>query len=327
MKWTTNTTKTTYSITNLGRSLAAGLFLVALVLLNGSSTYAQSSIAYLRTAAVAESYHVLPKKSEHLIPFELVRGMIVMQASIEQQPGHFILDTGAPLMVINDEPKVPSRLAASFKQEIQVGETIIQDFDWAGVEERKLDALVLDISHLENAFQRPLKGMIGFNALKDYELFFNYEDQFVLRYPAGKNDLHRNSKPLHSIPFQLLDHLPVITVKIGKKKFRFGLDTGACANLVDRGVLEALEADEITALPDEEVQGLDQTVNRVKAVEARLVQVKGLDVQELKFLATDMPELHSDEGIVLNGLLGYSFLSRMKFSINYQKQRIYVWEE
>jgi hypothetical protein len=207
-----------------------------------------------------------------------------------------------------------------------VGETTIGHFNWAGIEEKKLDALVLDISHLEKAFQRPLKGMIGFNALKDYELFFDYEQRQVLRYEAQRNALHENADFLHKLPFQKLDHLPVIAVKIGKKKFYFGLDTGACTNLINRSVLESIEQELITDLPDEEVQGLDQRVNRVKAVNIKAIEVKGLVEKDLKFLATEMPELHSDDGIQLAGLLGYSFLSRMKFSINYPKQRIYVWE-
>jgi predicted aspartyl protease len=253
--------------------------------------------------------------------------MIVMQAKIDQQPGHFILDTGAPLMIINEEPQTPSRLASSFKEEITVGETVINDFNWAGNEEKKLDALVLDISHLEQAFQRPLKGMIGFNVLKGYELFFDYEKRIVRRYAGRKNQLHQQSRPLHNIPFQKFAHLPVITLKIGNKKFRFGLDTGACTNMIDQSVLDALDETIVTPLADEEVQGLDQHINRVQAVQLKSVEAKGLVVEDLKFLATDLSELQSDEGIVLDGLLGYSFLSRMKFSISYPKQRIYVWEE
>ncbi len=324
MKWTTKTTCN--KIINGRQHFLGRLLISAAFLLTFSIVFSQNSIAYLKTDLSSESHNIVVHKNEHVIPFELVRGMIVMQAKINQQPGHFILDTGAPLMVINETPETPSRLASSFKEEIKVGETTISHFDWAGIEEKKLDALVLDISHLEQAFQRPLKGMIGFNALKEYELFFDYDNQVVLRYHARNNPLHDSAKPLHKLPFQKLDHLPVIAVKIGNKKFYFGLDTGACTNMIDQSVLEAVDAALITELPDEEVQGLDQSVTRVKAVRVNSVTTKGLQIEDLKFLATDMPKLHTDEGIQLDGLLGYSFLSRMKFSINYPKQRIYVWE-
>lgn len=326
MNWTTHKNDSQdYKLWQLIKLSRLPLILVFCLCFN--LAFSQSSIAYLRTDLEITPSTFLADRGEHIIPFELVRGMIVMQAKIDQQPGHFILDTGAPLMVINDEPEIPSRIAASFKQEIEVGETIINYFDWAGTEEKQLNALVLDISHLEQAFQRPLTGMIGFNALKDYELFFDYEKQIVLRYNAHKNPLHKSVKPLHRLPFQKFDHLPVLTVKIGNKKFRFGLDTGACANLVDPSVLNALKSESFRRLPDEEIQGLDQSVNRVKAVQVTSVKIKDLVVGDLKFLATDMPELRSDEGVALDGLLGYSFLSQMKFSINYPKQQIYVWEE
>lgn len=325
MKWTT---KTSNQQKINGRQLyrTRQILLFAVCMLTSFVAFSQNSIAYLRSELSKETPEVINHRSENVIPFELIRGMIVMQASINDQPGHFILDTGAPLMVVNETPETPSRIAASFKEEIEVGETIINNFDWAGIEEKKLNALVLDISHLEQAFQRPLKGMIGFNAIKEYELLFDYEQQVVRRYHARKNLLHDQASPLHKLPFQKMDHLPVITVKIGNKKFHFGLDTGACANMIDQSALEALEAELITELPDEEVQGLDQSINRVKAVAIHSIEARDMIIEDLKFLATDMPELHTDDGMVLDGLLGYSFLSRMKFSINYPKQRIYVWE-
>lgn len=326
MKWTTNF----FQITNVNsrnlpifRKTITTFFLAFCFLIS----FAQHSIAYLRTIPKTESFYHLSGRTEQTIPFELVRGMIVIQAQIDQQPGQFILDTGAPLMIINDQPEAPSRWAASFKKEIQVGETTIEAFNWAGIEEKSLDALVLDISHLESAFDRTLKGMIGFNVLKEYELFFDYEQQFILRYPPRKNFLHKNVRPLLSIPFKLYDHLPVITVEIGKKKFTFGLDTGACTNMIDQSVLEALEAEWFSSLPQEEVQGLDQDINRVPVIALKEIRVKELVLNDLKFLAADMPQLHSDAGIALDGLLGYSFLSQMKFSINYPKQQIYVWEQ
>ena len=325
MKWTT---KTSNQQKINGRQLyrTRQILLFAVCMLTSFVAFSQNSIAYLRSELSKETPEVINHRSENVIPFELIRGMIVMQASINDQPGHFILDTGAPLMVVNETPETPSRIAASFKEEIEVGETIINNFDWAGIEEKKLNALVLDISHLEQAFQRPLKGMIGFNAIKEYELLFDYEQQVVRRYHARKNLLHDQASPLHKLPFQKMDHLPVITVKIGNKKFHFGLDTGACANMIDQSALEALEAELITELPDEEVQGLDRSINRVKAVAIHSIEARDMIIEDLKFLATDMPELHTDDGMVLDGLLGYSFLSRMKFSINYPKQRIYVWE-
>lgn len=290
--------------------------------------HSQNTVAYLRTASLAEAAPAFEwtAPTGQRIPFKLIRGMILTEASIDQEKGRFILDTGAPLLVVNDRPDAPSRLAASFSQEIQVGETTIENFRWAGLEEKKLEALVLDISHLESAFGQSLEGMIGYNVLKDYEVYFDYENSFMLRSDPRKNVLHDHAEPLYSIPFQLSDHLPVITVTIGKRKLRLGLDTGACANLIDVAALEALDAGLITWLPDEEVQGLDQNVKRVQALQLDHLEAKELAVSDLKFLSADLSQLHSEDGVALDGLLGYAFLSRFKFSINYPKGRIYVWE-
>jgi hypothetical protein len=295
--------------------------------LTATSLSAQSPVAYLKAEVRSEKAHKLPFTIEHGIPFELIRGMIVTRARIDDQDGHFILDTGAPLMVINDIPTAPSRVAASFKDEIEVGETTIREFDWGGTEEKSLDALVLDISHLESAFQLPLKGMIGFNAINDYEVYFDYEEQTILRCNPRKNILHENASPSHTLRFQLFDHLPVIILKVGDKTLRFGLDTGACDNMLDQSALSKLDPALFTYLADEEVQGLDQRINRVRTVALNEMVIEDLPViSGLKFLATEMPQLRDASGNQLDGLLGYSFLSRMKFSINYPKRKIFVWE-
>lgn len=312
---------------NLKSSLSLQLLFLSFVSFSPLSTFSQSPVAYLKASVESLATHPLPASMEQGIEFELVRGMIVTKASIDNQQGEFILDTGAPLMVINDVPSEPSRVAASFKDEIAVGETIIDAFDWAGREEKSLDALVLDISHLESAFERPLKGMIGFNAIKDYEIFFDYEENTLLRCNPRKNILHENANPVHSIRFQLYDHLPVITLQVGDRVLRLGLDTGACDNLLDESVLKQLDTALFSYLPDEAVQGLDQKVNRVQAIRVDEAQLEDLPVVSgLKFLTTEMPQLRDASGNELDGLLGYSFLSRMKFSINYPKRRIYVWE-
>lgn len=296
-----------------------------LLLFLSSYGFSQNSIAYLRTAMPAAATELLPERDNLRIPFELVRGMIVLSAEIDAQQGHFILDTGAPMMVINDHPATDQIQASSFQQSVAVGQTTIGAFNWAGNEQYALDALVVDISHLESAFSRPLEGMIGYNALQQYELFFDYAEQIILRCSPRKNILHQTAKPLLSLPIDMYDHLPVITLQVGGKKLRFGIDTGACANLIDPSVLEDLDPALLTFLADEEVQGLDQQLTRTRALLIDELQVKERPLEAVKFLATDLSALRAASDNWLDGLLGYAFLSRLKFSINYPKQRLYIW--
>lgn len=312
---------------SLYRSFLLKTFLFLAISSLPQFVFSQSPVAFLKATIQPLERQTMPMGVEQGIEFELVRGMIVTKADIDDRQGEFILDTGAPLMVVNDIPSKPSWVAASFKDEIAVGETTIKAFNWAGTEEKSLDALVLDISHLESAFGRPLEGMIGFNAIKDYELFFDYQRKILLRCDPRKNVLHDNSEPSHSIRFQLYDHLPVITLKVGDRVLRLGLDTGACDNLLDESVVKELDPALFSFMADEAVQGLDQKVNRVQAIRVDNVQLADLPViSDLKFLTTEMPQLRDASGNELDGLLGYSFLSRMKFSINYPKRRIHVWE-
>lgn len=260
-------------------------------------------------------------------PFELIDGMIVVEAEINKKRGHFILDTGAPLMIVNAKSSPQANVAAKgISEAFWVKEIKIKSFEWAGLRTEEIDAIQMDISHLEKATDRTLLGLIGYDMLKDFEMLIDYENHIIRFFNAKKNDLHDNFSPSTSVPFIIENHLPIIKVKIGKKKLYFGLDTGAEVNLIDLSIKDKIDETLLSPLQIEEIQGVDKVVHEVFATHVSSTTVKDLDFDDMKYLFTDMSHLRDNSTFQLDGLLGFPFFSQRKCSINYKKKRIYFWQ-
>lgn len=298
-----------------------------LFILLSSSLFGQQSIAFLNkpNLEVRSLTSSIPANSQ-TIPMQIIRGMIYLEAEMNGSKGQFILDTGAPLLIVNQKIESQNtKNALSFGEGISVTETQIASFNLANIHQENIDALALDISHLEKASGKKIMGLIGYNVLAQFELFFDFDHQ-LLHLTQIKTKLSPSLKsPSASIDFKLYDHLPIVKVKVGGKTLRLGIDTGAATNLMDQRILTDLDTTEIQYLPQEEIQGLDQKVKVVQSGIIQQLKVKNSSFGETKFLFTDLSFLRQHTGYQIDGLLGSPFFSKASFSINYPKKKINIW--
>jgi predicted aspartyl protease len=264
--------------------------------------------------------------SSQIYPFELVRGMIYVSASLNGQPGQYILDTGAPCVVVNTLPGRESvNEGHSIAQPIAVAYGSAQSFDFAGRSRRNITTLAVDISHLERAANRTLAGLVGYEEFKDSELYLNYPGRQISVFKPGLNRLHRTGKPLFSLPFVLDGHLPILEVTVDGQVMRFGIDTGAGANLIDPAALARLNTAAFRQLDAETLQGLDQQIRRAERIAISRLEIQNMPVENMAFLKSDLAGLKSGADLHLDGLLGYTFLQHYKLSIDYTSRQLHIW--
>lgn len=288
---------------------------------------AQSNIAFLKTPAPPSSFTVYTPFDAMISPLDIRNGMPYVNAKLDGQAGWFLLDTGAPMLVLNeqktsDERSIP---AASFSTNFNLGSTKVKQFGWANVQRKNLDALVLDISHLEISTHKNLIGIIGYDILKDFELFIDYQNEQVLLLQPGNNHLHKAATPLATLDYELQGHLPVIFVQVGDEVMRFGLDTGAGVNLIDQDHKNMLPSNLLTPLGTEEIRSIDQHSSRVEGILINEVQVAELVLDNMKFLFTELSDLEVKSGVKIDGLLGFPFFEQVRCSIDYAHQKLHIW--
>ena len=287
--------------------------------------HSQNYVSFLDVDATPKKAETVVSEEIRTVPFTMIEGMMLVEASMNQQRGNYIIDTGAPTLVINEKPTASGYTAGrGISKGLVTDEVIIKNFNWSGIFKTNIDAFKVDISHLEKVSGRPIAGIIGYDILKEVELLVDYQTQTVELIPIN-NKATNYQQPIAVIPFSMQAHLPVIKVKIGKKKLRLALDTASESNILDAKIFDKINADLISNPQVGEIQGVDQQIKQVKVATVAQTNVKDLPFDNMPYLFTDLSHLKSESDLYIDGLLGYPFFKQGKMSINYKEQKIYVW--
>lgn len=260
------------------------------------------------------------------VPFDLVDGKILVNARIDGTHKTFILDTGAPGLVLNKKSfKNKTTLAKGVTGDVEISQEIVQNFEWAGIEANEAEALVLNMSHLEVAAKQDVAGLIGYDILKNAEVLFDYERRLILLTKSYKSSWHKDRKPKAVINFEMVNHLPIIKVKIGKKVLHLGLDCGAETNILEKKLLKKISKSLIVKTKKEKVIGLDKNEKNADVAWISETSIKKDVYSNMKYLFTDLSAINDSDDIHIDGLLGAPFFQSAVFSINYEKRKLYVW--
>ncbi|MEL6923344.1 MAG: pepsin/retropepsin-like aspartic protease family protein, partial [Bacteroidota bacterium] len=265
---------------------------------------------------------------EHLLGYtaiEVRRGFILSEAFVDGQKGIFIIDTGAPQLVLNTSTHAAthSKNAAGIAANMEIGSTTVKSFDWSGLHLKTPEVLLVDLSHLEATLQLPIMGLIGYDVLKDHELLIDYENSIAQLYASKRVVFHESE--ITEIPFSLDGHLPVIEAEINGHKLKLGLDTGSESNLLDKAYAKKIMAQSDAASEVVEIRGLDQQITRSYAFQVAATRMHGASFNDMRYLAYPLAAKCAAFQIDIDGLLGFPFFQQGKFSIDYRQQKIYFF--
>ncbi|HEY4617372.1 MAG TPA: aspartyl protease family protein [Flavobacterium sp.] len=131
-----------------------------------------------------------------------------------------------------------------------------------------------------------------------------------------------------SIPFQLINNLVFIPLKVNGIELTFLLDSG-----VEETVLFSLEDKKEVSLKNVEkisLRGLgsEEAVEGLKS-EGNLLEIKGMESRKhLLYIILDQNfNMSSHVGIPVNGIIGYSFFKNNLVEINYDKKRVLFYKD
>ncbi|MGO4772937.1 PDZ domain-containing protein [Flavobacterium sp. W22_SRS_FK3] len=156
-------------------------------------------------------------------------------------------------------------------------------------------------------------------------LFFGLLVSFTL-YAQDDFLIEKNKKKV-VIPFKLINNLVFIPIKVNGIELNFLLDSG-----VDETILFSMEDKKEVSFnniekiklrglgSEEEIEGLKSTNN--------VLETHGLkSINHLVYIILDQGfNLSSHIGIPVNGIIGYKFFKNNIVEINYQKRRVFVYQ-
>lgn len=301
-------------------------FVVVLVMLSSYAARTQDAVSVLRAKFNPEWIAGNNDNTTVDQPFVFSRNLIFFSARINGQEGNFVLDTGAPALLLNnrggDQHGHLTQVGVGAGGSVALTNHRVESFEIGDNNLGKRWALTLDMRSMEQRTGQTIDGFVGHELFDNKEVRINFPDRRFSLQKSVRHPLHEGKEPRRILNFDFVDHLPVITVKVGKRKLRFAIDTGAGVNIIDEDKKDLFQA----VGEQMNIQGFDgnSTVNNV-------VTIPGLSIVEIEeqeaisFVSMDLTHLQSPAGAPISGIIGSAFLHNYVVGIDYRRRKLYFW--
>ena len=268
--------------------------------------------------------------------FIVVKNLILVEATVDQESGLFLLDTGASHLTLNKQyfkpPKSKTRSGHYSDASQQNNHSTwikIKNFCWGKLSRKSFYTPMADLSMLEQVLQKELLGLIGVDVIKNFEILIDYNQQYLMLISLDKKGVPLaygyNNAPDHTFDIDMNGHLPIITASIGpKNKLKLALDTGASINLLNRSLKKKLSKH----LRNLRKINIASTSNSLQTVEYAIVDQIMLENEiELEGWTTTFSDIHhlGHQPSGLDGLIGIDIVVNKRLAINFKKKKLYFW--
>ncbi len=308
-------------------------FVFILLLITGLNLDAQSKMVLHTTVASNELNNELTldraKKSGRTIPFDLVGGLIFLKAEMEGQTSNFILDTGAPTVILNGGEQVhqdADSYATGINGTIAIQTKQLRSFRLGAIEKFALKVMMTDFTRLEAVTEQDIEGLIGQEVIRHEEILLDYDQQEFHILPKRHRKSYQDLEVVEELKFKLWEHLVVIKAEIDGKTYHFGIDSGAEINLLDENLKAKINPAVLSKESNLSLYGIEQQGKAATAAFVDTLKIKDVKLEDMEFVFTDISHINAHYNLELDGILGYPFLSAAIFSIDFRKKRLRVWE-
>lgn len=275
-----------------------------------------------------------------IIPFNRVGNLIVLKARVDSIEGNFILDTGAPHLVLNITyfRDYPSTFIADAEQQSIAGntsslsKTSIGKLSFGAMEYYKTEADLVSLGDIENAKGIKVIGLLGVELFKKCEIIIDFEKNLIYLHRIGKKESssyrHESLKDtsLYRIfSIDITDGRIMTNSEAAGKKIKLVIDCAAETSILD------------SRLPDKVFEGFD-VLRRVKVVgpgnkkidalygNLSKIKIGDADINGLPVIITNLENTCFSNGGCVDGVLGFDFLSLHKIGFNFVKRKMYIWK-
>jgi Aspartyl protease len=284
---------------------------------------------------------VTTDRADFVLPFSRAGNLILIKAKADAIEGSFILDTGAPGLILNmtyfrDYP-VSEHYAGEEGGGITgsvagYGHTVVKKLSFGAVNYFKVEADRINLGHIENSKGIKIFGLLGVQLFKQFEMIIDYENSEIHLHHITKKDGKNYQHPLLSdtssysvFPIDLLENKILAFGKVGTRKLTFLVDTGAESNVIDSR-LSGSVLDNVIITRRMVLNGAGN-----KKVDALYGDMSNLtfgdrSITSMPVLVTNLEKMCFAYNRCLDGMLGFDFLSMHKIGFNFVKRKMYIWK-
>ncbi|OLY91931.1 Predicted aspartyl protease [Cnuella takakiae] len=274
------------------------------------------------------------------LPFNKIGGLIFVKGKVDDVEGNFILDTGAPHLVLNLVyfRNYPIEVASQEQQSSMSGigqyihRTRLRRFAMGAAQYFQYDADLTDLGHLENSKGIKILGLLGMDLLRQMEMIIDYEQNMIHFHRIGRKEgnsyqsQHLQADAAFTTQAIDISQNQVITgMELAGRKMRFVFDSGAETHILDSRLPDKVY-EQASILGKINVKGTGS-----KTVEALRANVTGMKLGNealptLPFLIANLEQTCFAQNMGVHGVLGLEFLKLRKIGFNFVTRKMYIWK-
>ncbi|MBK8487770.1 MAG: aspartyl protease family protein [Chitinophagales bacterium] len=266
------------------------------------------------------------------IPLKRVGNLFLLEAKVDSIEGNFILDTGAPNLVLNQtyfrNAKISDGTTASGigSSNNNIKRLTTDSLTIGDLVFKNITADVIPLGHLENMRGIKVIGLIGAGLFYNLEIEIDANNSVLIIYKIDKQGnrivINENTPiliPDILLPLQLFNNVLLIDGKINGKKLKFVFDSGAEVNVLDYNVHDkVLEFFSLTTRKI--ISGSTNTKIEVLNGEIRELEIGTILFKNIPFVVSDLSNLQLAYGLNIDGILGYEIIAKGKIVINLKRK-------
>jgi len=269
------------------------------------------------------------------VPIKRAGNLIIVEAMVDSVEGNFVLDTGAPYLVLNetyfrDAPKIADQESGGINGTSSGSFTTeVHNFKILDLTYSRLTADVTDLSFIENGRGIKILGLLGNRLFTKFALTVDLFRNVLYIQKLDNNGNIPETERIYSdrfmvSPFRYLNDVVFLKGTFENTTFWFAFDSAAETNLLDYRKTKRMQ-DSMTVINRSKLTGVGGS-----SFEVIYARFDNLIVGDRKFmknhvLLTDLEKMGRTYDYKVDGILGYDFFVRGIFTINYVKKEFEMY--
>jgi predicted aspartyl protease len=275
-----------------------------------------------------------------IIPFNRAGNLILIKAKADTIEGNFILDTGAPGLILNmtyfrnypQTTETEGETGGITGSTTVVSATSIATLHMGPIKYKKVNADRINLGHLENSKGVKILGLLGMQLFKQFEMIIDYEKSVIYLHLIAKkeaktykSDQFFDTSKYNVFDISISDNKLFTKGQIANKKLTFVIDTGAESNVIDSRLPNTLFENFNIA---KRVNLTGAGNKKIEAIygDMQTVNVGSLSLYNVPLLVTNLEKMCYAYDKCVDGILGFDFLSLNKIGFNFVTNKMYIWK-
>ena len=275
-----------------------------------------------------------------VLPFNRVGNLIVVKAKADTTEGNFILDTGAPGLVLNltyfrnypitvhhdgEQTSIGGSTAG-------IQKTSVKELSFGTFQYFKMEADLANLGQIENAKGIKVLGLLGVELFKQCEMIIDFEKSLIYLHRIGRkeassyqHEILKDTSLYRVLPIDITDNRIITTTELEGKKLKLIIDCASESNILDsrlpNKIFENITISRRVKLAGPGNKTVDALSGNLKAM-----KIGSLDISNLPVTITNLEYTCFSYGSCVDGVLGFDFLSLHKIGFNFVKRKMYIWK-